>query len=653
MKLETIHVENVHWRVSQHIDLIRPVLVISGPNESGKTTLLRAVADLSSERLFGRDSDWSLHVAFDDLEARRWTGARGGNMVVTAKDGGASGVRAGCKRVAEVLNRSGLFDLQSFLARSAKAQREQLREILDAVQATATGEGEDEALALDPRDKARILGAGMAVPTDRYSAQALVASLGEAHRSADSRARSLLGAIRGAQEAVDRVPDEVRRVNLPSIDAEIEELEERRQALRDELTRGDERLKVYRQSVHRVEELSARLQSVVEEIPKAKVAAKAAEAEAEAALAALAHQRAGWDVTRQAREAAETDVRDAAHAASEARVLAESLERENALMGEHALLLVEAADALEEAEWRLDLADRLRGLADRIGGTLLGRVREQVRDAVAAHQHAQRALHEAQRVEALALAAGRDARDQSDLRTRASNAANVRLITTEHRAETLKRELDEAKAAETVEEPPPIEPIRLQLSALEALLAERRKVRTQANDAVQATATLRRQTSERDDAVTKRDRYRDALASAESVLAEFLEADTRALIGPASEIVERVTGYRIALDMSGGSDEPLSLVRGDHTVPLSQASDSQTVIAGVALAAVAARRAFGFRGWRAIIVDRFESVGQDRRTALLDALGEEIAKGHLDNVIVACVEDGWVYPNGHHHWMAQ
>lgn len=640
MKLTDMEVRDVHWRVTHEIpDIAHPVLVITGPNEAGKSTLLHALAALASEQLFPKECDWTAHVRLDEIDVLRTCFSSQRVMV----NGQKHGVRAGCKLIEDTLKTADLFDAGAFMAQSAKAQRAELREILESVGSQSV------MVSVTPADAGRLSSLGVDLPRTREQALAAVDKLSSELSDVDSAARLALQHQRAAQANVDQATDRVRAANLAALDAQMTDLDAQRQTLRDALTVAKERQQQHEKAQENVALLEHSLKEAREQIPVVtksiqdrQVALRGAQEEAEQAASRA-------KAARDAEEAARTDVADARTAVAEAEAALKGAEREQNALKDHARVLARAAAILEMlAPDQASLVSQLRQLGVIARGGVVRALSDAVVSARAYLQDMQIELRRAQE-------SAREARTAQSATEKAVTTIQNQLTRAQDRLslaeETAKRATDDlrqAKAALDDVEPPPIEPTELRLEAVKAKLDEVRRLRDRVNDHQQAEISLRKADQQRSQAVAKRDRLRAGLEAAENVLAAFLEAESRSLLDPANAILEPVTGYQLTLDMSGGTGEPFSLTRGQHVVPLSQGSDSQRVIAGVALAAAASSRC---EGWRRIIVDRFEMVGKARRDALLEALAAFIEAGNLDNVVVAAVADGWTPKVGHHYDM--
>ena len=162
----------------------------------------------------------------------------------------------------------------------------------------------------------------------------------------------------------------------------------------------------------------------------------------------------------------------------------------------------------------------------------------------------------------------------------------------------------------------------------------------------QAQLEMARQT--RSDARALRDRTREL---AQQLYREAIEA----LMDPASRMCQRVLGAELLLlpDSSGSSQGIgvfLQRERDGHNeqIPFATASRSQqTIVASALKIAMQVRMMEQDAGWRALVVDDLENLSgmasdhESRRDAFVGALCDLVEAGLLDNVFIACVDDGW------------
>lgn len=135
------------------------------------------------------------------------------------------------------------------------------------------------------------------------------------------------------------------------------------------------------------------------------------------------------------------------------------------------------------------------------------------------------------------------------------------------------------------------------------------------------------------------------LAAAEAALAALGTAYRKEVVralGALATTTDRIT--RSAADFVlrfRAGEKAIEIECGDRdgaVVPIDKINRSRQAI-GIAALRVAVVERLG--GWRAVLMDRMEEIGAERRTAFVAAMVHEVTAGHLDTFLGACVDDGW------------
>jgi len=177
-------------------------------------------------------------------------------------------------------------------------------------------------------------------------------------------------------------------------------------------------------------------------------------------------------------------------------------------------------------------------------------------------------------------------------------------------------------------------------------------------DNAAAVAERLKHQKELDDAVDKRDEIRDLLRDLgpKGLLGRILADAFGPLVGQVNHYLKPITGSTIWFDADGG----LSLGYSRPTieegkVPLETASESHAVVISTIVAAVVLSK---LDGWRHLAIDGLEVLSKDRtsnhpdlpprRDGLVLALVAMCNDGLLDDCWLASVDDGWQPPEGVH-----
>ena len=180
----------------------------------------------------------------------------------------------------------------------------------------------------------------------------------------------------------------------------------------------------------------------------------------------------------------------------------------------------------------------------------------------------------------------------------------------------------------------------------EALGAERIEVRQRLDALTDYDAAQTAQMSQEQrhsEAKARRTQLRAAREHLRAVLGRLLHNQLSPLVAPMSRITERVIDATVEVDLTDGAH--FYLVRDGERIRLDDAPASARVVTYAALQAVI-RSSLG--GWRHLILDDLETLDHERRTRFIEALRIEVDEKRLDQVLVACVDDGWEPPEGTH-----
>lgn len=182
--------------------------------------------------------------------------------------------------------------------------------------------------------------------------------------------------------------------------------------------------------------------------------------------------------------------------------------------------------------------------------------------------------------------------------------------------------------------------------AIQALEVQRKEAQRNADalsDAAGAIAAREEHRAQLQRARETRDLARVVLSVLRGVLESMLRDLVRAVEEPASRILRHVVGAELVATVDEGVH--FGIRRGDVSIPLDTASRSLRVATMAALRLVIVER---LGGWRGLVVDDAENMAPHRLTRFLEAGLAEVEAGHLDNLLVAVVDqgNGWTPPEG-------
>ena len=191
--------------------------------------------------------------------------------------------------------------------------------------------------------------------------------------------------------------------------------------------------------------------------------------------------------------------------------------------------------------------------------------------------------------------------------------------------------------------------VEAQREQLEALKADR-KVAVVAADVLNDHAVVLAQREEHrmalSDAQGRREAANELIAALgpRGLLGELLADAFGPLVEQVSDFLEPITGSRIWVETDGGFR--WGYERGGVRVPIETASESHQAAAYTALGVVV-RASLG--GWRFVAIDGLEVMEHQRRIAFVAALITACNTNVLDDAWVAWVEDGCGVPEDAHH----
>lgn len=226
-------------------------------------------------------------------------------------------------------------------------------------------------------------------------------------------------------------------------------------------------------------------------------------------------------------------------------------------------------------------------------------------------------------------------------------AAKQALATAEAREPQLLLDLDQARAIVAAGMPADAAQHDAALSRAIADRDAARKQQRNRNDLDAHQATMAERRARREAVLRQRTALHELRGDIDNLRGAVLESALRPLLAITRRIVHKVIpGADVGL--AGGSTLMLMLTPEHAPVPIDRCSSSERAIL---LAALRAAVASTMTGWRHVLLDDLEHVHEHesnpRRTRLVAALRDEIGQT-LDNVLLACVDDGWTPPHDVH-----
>lgn len=182
-------------------------------------------------------------------------------------------------------------------------------------------------------------------------------------------------------------------------------------------------------------------------------------------------------------------------------------------------------------------------------------------------------------------------------------------------------------------------------SSLEEERADLKKKIQKLNDHAGLTNSRRQADQEKVDATADRTAAKERLALVEPLKAEQIREGLEPLNTPLMRISACALVSRFAVLLVDESGLKLSYCNADRPgappVDYNTCSRSTQVVIALSLRAAIIEKV---GGWRCLEVDNFEHLDIERRDGFLAAVVAEMNDGHLDNVVVASVTDGWTPP---------
>jgi len=615
---------------------IRPITVIVGPNESGKTTALETI-DLVVSGPSGAnypalgtspDYDWSAILEYDGHRVERYM-RRGKHQ--TEINGVRKGVKAASSWLLANLGKSISFSLSAFLSKSPNARMEYL-------QAEILGAGADRAAveenlrALD-EEKLALVAPENWPPKGRDGRELIanaVEAMSEAYRDAKRQVQQFDKTIKHHQE---------KRSDITPPSGTVAGWREKVASINEKLGESQGELGRIEGAATARKTLESQLEAVRKRLANDKPVD-----ELQAAVDAAKEARTESDVRKQAAKAEWDTAKEAVAQAQATRDAAQHLV--DTLSEQHKNMVAIESDpwaALARIE-RVAAADGIDIMDD------IAALREVLPDPAFLSE---RIDQEKASRDGSAVILGANMRKEDALRVAWEKSCqdwdrHDNKVKAAERQVTLRqeREADRDNDFQDVErlraelaDLPPVGSDGEVREYMDTLKAERDEAQAAADaltDWASQEATIEKCRADKRD---QEDRRTDAHEIKKQLLV-WQGAVLAQLVGPleapASDITQHAMGADIRFDLTDGCK--VMIVRGDEAVPMEQASASQQTIAAVAVT-VALRHQLG--GWRCVVVDDLEHLDTQRRDNLVDTLYACQESGYLDNAILACVDDGW------------
>lgn len=647
MRLTRIEAKNLYGRAGVFDVHIDPVTVVTGPNESGKSTILGCVR-LALEGPTGATwpllgerpaYDWRVKLTFDDgFDITR--GMYQGEHFVEL-DGTVAGIKEAATRIDARVGPAHDWTVSDLMTQSAKSRLEWLEaRVLDGA-----GWSVEEVLGrlhtAMPRLDATLHGAAgvefRVGATGRETVNNALAALHDADLAADREARRLSKVVE--QDDIV-VPIGLPSGTVASWAAERERLDKRIAELSEQIGHADglaASYKTWTEDQDRVWSEIRDLQSTNSDVIAVARANKLSEAQA--AVTACTAELGNVDYERDAVKAdlqqADTDLAAKLQALQTARARAD--------LADEVLDAGLAFDDLANELRDFGVCGAVRSKLQRLGTAIeqlakgpgsIQDIEAQVkaattrRDALnrtwvrvdAARTNLATKLRSAAVGERVAQAALTEVQ-----RDRALQQRRISELTEQH--ESLTKKLAEAGTVDS-------EPMRLELVGVRELRTEAQRNMDRLSDDTARRTTRAKHRADLDAAVARRNEIRAAIKRVEPIQADMLRALFDPMRDRVSSFTREVLGADFDVTVNGGWG--WSMRRGDDGH--GHGSRSGQVVAQAGLHVAIAER---LGGWRHIIIDDLENLEGPRRTALTDALYRAVDAGRLDNVIVASVADGW------------
>jgi len=690
MNLRRINAEGLHSVLDYDVVVEDPILLIIGPNEAGKSTLLGVPGICihgprgAQWPVLGKSPGYDFHasVSLTDDDGRTQVIGRGMDrgsqyLSINGRPGTLKNVQA---RVSATVGQATTFDVRAFLGMTpARRLTWMENEILEGsgwtreriVSELATTEITDieckpnTEWATTLLDTMRVAGgeAEKSLPPEvvamvvRTALVSAIEKAGDISREADATAKRLNRALE--QGAKDADSAALQHGTIPQWRETLAELQKERGGLLEKKGKIDGAAEVHRTAVKTAELHTKATAQSVEAIATAET--ELATAERQLATAQLQSKGSGDDHEQLAAEArtaidkhsaTQEEMTTARDALTDAGKLVADLGGQQKAVKPLAEIVADMRFVLETLSLRgasLSPAEvRVREWIDKHNPA---RIHSAYSAAQATEQDASKALTVAQRAEAVAAADKKLAtdalatneqkrRDYDGQNTRATRAVETATARLERHRVTLKElETGSVAVAEAAAQLPGSadEGLDDALAGVGASIEEAEAAITALNDTQLAKALRMERTSAKTASETKRTNARELIKALRSVLETLLAETTAPLVDAVSRVTLAAMGCRAYVEVVGGFD--IGCVRDDDTrIPWATCSESQQLVLVLALA-VAVKAKLG--GWRWLAVDGLECMDEARRGSFVIAMHEAIQREELDTFIGACVEDGW------------
>lgn len=633
--------QSIHATIHGHLVSLAPeapVIVITGPNEAGKTTTLYSpnlaiTASRGDFPLVGKSgARFNVEARFDELHVRREVDRKGKHVLTV--DGVNGRIDEAQARIDEVLGEAYRFDLVQFQAMTpAKRLRWLEDQVLESVDRDLVPDLEpyiDRICALLTSDEGDYL-----IETPIYQAHlvTILEHIREADRAAHSDALRLGKAVQ--QDEREAADQSLPTGTVNSWRAKVDDLDQQASGLVRELGRIEEAQRSRVNLERRISEVEGVITAGQEVDLDGIVDAK----DVAIRLTAESIEEQGKEIARLSAEARDADkaAEEKVKAYGEASKGIASIEATIAALTTAPPFLCEScqsqwSDESAAAKERLDEASaKAKGASTQADAAK----RRAVKSA--------RSLAEAERIKSKLSDDLRELRRLKDVELSAARKA----------VEEAKRAADQLEQlrAEAADIPDDLAAGAIQ-EQLDGIKAERREAQVNADRLTDASVLLANREQRRidlDAAKDRRDEARELLAELGSngLLGRVLAEATGPFVDRVNAILHPVTGSFLWVETEGGLTWGYSRGHGlESSVPLETASESHQMAMAIAVV-IAIRSQLG--GWRAVFVDGIEVMEATRRTAFVEQLIGACTGGLLDDAWVASVEDGWVPPAGVHH----
>lgn len=645
-------------------------VIITGPNDSGKTTLLNAVdvAMSGTTSDLGVDGHVDLEFDADPYTVSRYIDDKGKHQMQVGR---VSGVRKAGAEAHRMLGSAGTFSAVAFLALSAdkkQASLDQSGAVRTTLDVGAVRQRLDDAGWAEPALLHLEVGGGRGRPPawprvnegQRYLSECRD-WLREQHKANEARIKSLRGAQAEADKTTPEMPEGTAATwaaKRSTINATIAGIAARRGEIMG-LGAGrkvvEERLQKVSATIAQINDKTGSHPKIIE-IDK-KTASDSRDRIAElhdsielaigegrdAANAVKEYTRAeravGVDLDHLNKVVEQADAMRGA--ASTLQVLVDAAANMVAEFPEHRAL-TGSEQALQDAIFKIQSLGSVDVSAELIEQRKTKVVeRAGIRAKLDAAQRRQRASADnVQRMER-AKAQHTTSRDRADASVVTKGGAlemyNKQLLDLAKERETLTDQLAELPVVDHTT-------VDIEEQGARAELADVENVLQRFADSAGHLAAIEERRADITDAIEARQQIVSAGKTVKKVLLDSMAEALEPLTSIASGITKDVMGAEMRLLSDGGIN--LSLDFDGELVDLKDASNSQRMTALMALQVAVQSKV---PGWRSVFLDDLEGLEADRRTKFVEAMAKAMRDGLIDNFVGASVEDGWTPPEGVQH----